>query len=54
MFVVMLLSDLLDYFPTPKIWHFLKILDLFQLITEKNAAAEDEQSYEKTIQIKNS
>ena len=42
-FVVMLLSDLLDYFPITKIWHFLKTLDLFQFIKEKNAAAEDEQ-----------
>jgi hypothetical protein len=53
MFVVMLQSDLLDYFQRSTNLAFFQNIGLISAHTRKNAAVEDEQSYKKTIQIKN-
>ena len=53
MFVVMLPSDLLDYFQRFTNLAFFQNIGLIPAHKRKNAAVKDDQSYEKTIQIKN-
>ena len=51
-FVVMLPSDLLDYFQRFPNLAFFQNVGLISAHKRKKAAVEDEQSYKKTIQIK--
>ena len=53
MFVVMLPSDLLDYFQRFTNLAFFQNIGLIPAHKRKNVAVEGDQSYKKTIQIKN-
>ena len=52
MFVVMLRSDLLDFFQRTTNLAFFLNIGFISVRKRKNEAAEDEQSYKKIIQIK--